>query len=51
MGIDNGGTSSKAAIYDLDGNEIAKHTVYTHMLTPHEYWTERDMDELKKVNF
>lgn len=51
MGIDNGGTSSKAAIYDLKGNEIAKHTVYTQMLTPHEYWTERDMDELKKVNF
>lgn len=51
MGIDNGGTSSKAAIYDINGNEIAKHTTYTTMLTPHHYWTERDMKELKEVNF
>lgn len=50
MGIDNGGTSSKAAIYDLQGHEIAKHTTYTKMLTPHKYWTERDMSELKQVN-
>ena len=51
MGIDNGGTSSKAAIYDLKGNEISKFTIYTKMLTPHKYWTERDMHELKRVNF
>lgn len=51
IGIDNGGTSSKAAIYDLKGREIAQCTTYTNMLTPHEYWTERDMDELKRVNF
>lgn len=51
MGIDNGGTSSKAAIYDLQGREVAKCTTYTKMLTPHHYWTERDMDELKEVNF
>lgn len=51
MGIDNGGTSTKAAIYDLNGNEIEKHTVYTDMITLHEYWTERDMTDLKNVNF
>ncbi|WP_196600343.1 FGGY-family carbohydrate kinase [Pectinatus frisingensis] len=51
MGIDNGGTSSKAAIYDLKGREVAQCTTYTNMLTPYEYWTERDMDELKRVNF
>lgn len=51
MGIDNGGTSSKAAIYDLNGREISKCTIYTKMLTPHKYWTERDMKELKRVNF
>ncbi|MFC6181374.1 FGGY-family carbohydrate kinase [Lactiplantibacillus daowaiensis] len=51
MGIDNGGTSSKAAIYDINGNEVAKHTTYTQMLTPHQYWTERDMNELKQVNY
>ncbi|WP_196592558.1 FGGY-family carbohydrate kinase [Pectinatus sottacetonis] len=51
MGIDNGGTSSKAAIYDLKGREVAQCTTYTNMLIPHEYWTERDMSELKQVNF
>lgn len=51
MGIDNGGTSSKAAIYDVQGNEVAKETIYTQMLTPHQYWTERDMNELKRVNY
>lgn len=51
MGIDNGGTSTKAAIYDAAGNEIAKSTIYTEMITPHEYWTERDMSELRAVNF
>lgn len=51
MGIDNGGTSSKAAIYDLQGREVAQCCTYTTMLLPHEYWTERDMEELKRVNF
>lgn len=51
MGIDNGGTSSKAAIYDLKGREVAQCCTYTNMLLPHEYWTERDMEELKRVNF
>lgn len=50
MGIDNGGTSSKAAIYDTSGHEIAKATYYTKMITPHRYWTERDMDDLKQIN-
>ncbi|MCI1466520.1 MAG: carbohydrate kinase [Lactobacillus sp.] len=50
MGIDNGGTSSKAAIYDTSGHEIAKATYYTKMLTPHRYWTERDMEDLRQIN-
>lgn len=51
MGIDNGGTSTKAAIYDSAGHEVAKSTIYTEMITPHEFWTERDMSELREVNF
>ncbi|GEQ38674.1 MAG: carbohydrate kinase [Tetragenococcus halophilus] len=51
MGIDNGGTSTKVAIYDLVGTEVEKCTIYTKVLTPYKYWTERDMEELKRVNF
>lgn len=50
MGIDNGGTSTKAAIYDMDGHELEKTTVNTKMLTPHPFFTERDMNELWKAN-
>lgn len=50
MGIDNGGTSTKAAIYDMNGCEIKKTTVNTKMYTPHPFFTERDMDELWKAN-
>lgn len=50
MGIDNGGTSTKAAIYDMDGHEIKKTTINTKMFTPHPFFTERDMDELWKAN-
>lgn len=50
MGIDNGGTSTKAAIYDIAGHEIKKTTMNTKMLTPRPFFTERDMDELYKAN-
>jgi L-xylulokinase len=50
MGIDNGGTSTKAAIYDMNGRELKKTTINTKMLTPHPFFTERDMDELWKAN-
>ncbi len=50
LGIDNGGTSTKAAIYDMNGNEIKKTTINTKMLTPAPFFTERDMEELWKAN-
>lgn len=50
MGIDNGGTMSKAAIYDLEGNEIAVSSCKTEMMMPRPGFTERDMDEMWQAN-
>ena len=50
MGIDHGGTSSKAAIFDQKGNEIASASGKTQMFTPGSGQTERDMETLYQVN-
>lgn len=50
MGIDNGGTFSKAALFDENGNQIAVASVPTVTITPRPGYTERDMDELWEVN-
>jgi len=50
MGIDNGGTFSKAAIFDTDGNQIAVASLPTRLLTPKPGYTERDMEELWQTN-
>lgn len=50
MGIDNGGTFSKAAIFDENGQQIAVASVPTVTLTPKPGYTERDMEELWQVN-
>lgn len=50
MGIDNGGTFSKAALFDEDGNQISVASVPTVTITPKPGYTERDMDELWEVN-
>lgn len=50
VGIDNGGTFSKAAMFDEDGRQIAVASVGTVMITPKPGYTERDMDELWEVN-
>jgi len=50
VGIDNGGTFSKAAIFDEDGVQIAVASVPTVTLTPKPGYTERDMEELWEVN-
>ena len=46
LGIDNGNTISKAAIFDLEGGEIqvSSHNVKSDF--PQKGWTERSMDEL-----
>jgi L-xylulokinase len=46
MGIDNGLTVSKAAIFDLDGREVAVAGRKTDLSYPHPGWTERDMEAL-----
>ncbi len=46
LGVDNGGTLSKAAIFNGKGVEIAKSSVSLEMLTPKTGFTERNMEEL-----
>ncbi len=50
MGIDNGGTFSKAAIFDENGHQISVASVPTVTITPKPGYTERDMEELWQVN-
>ena len=46
MGVDNGGTNTKAAIFDENGNEIASASRSTPLIVPLEGFNERDMDVL-----
>ena len=46
LGIDNGGTVAKAALFTLDGREVAVASRKTEMLSPRPGWTERDMNRL-----
>lgn len=50
MGIDNGGTFAKAAIFDENGKQICSAGVPVENLTPQPGYTERDMDVLWEVN-
>jgi L-xylulokinase len=50
MGIDNGGTISKAVIFAADGREIASAAAGVRLITPQAGFTERDMDELWAAN-
>lgn len=50
MGIDNGGTFSKAAIFDENGTQISVASVPTVTVTPKPGYTEKDLDELWEVN-
>ena len=46
LGIDNGNTFSKAAIFDFHGKEIAVANCAADTEFPHAGWTERDMEIL-----
>jgi L-xylulokinase len=46
LGIDNGSTVSKAALFDLEGNEVAVASASAETFYPHPGWTERSMDSL-----
>ena len=50
IGLDYGGTSTKAAIFDLTGKEIATAGRSTKVITPKSGYTERDMEELWLAN-
>jgi L-xylulokinase len=50
MGIDNGGTVTKAALYDTAGREIAVSSVKTEMLFPRPGHAEKNDDDLWAAN-
>ena len=50
IGIDNGGTFSKAAVFTEDGRQISAASVPSVTYAPKPGYTERDMDELWAVN-
>ncbi len=46
LGIDNGSTVSKAALFDTAGNEVAVASASAETIYPHPGWTERSMEAL-----
>lgn len=50
LGIDNGGSLTKAVIFDLNGQEIASASARVPMIQPQPGFTERDMEALWQAN-
>lgn len=50
IGLDNGGTVSKAALFNMQGQEIAVVSKQTPLVTPRPGYTERDMQNLWELN-
>jgi L-xylulokinase len=50
LGLDNGGTNTKAVVYTQQGEEVGSVSVETAMNTPRPGFTERDMDEMWAAN-
>ncbi len=50
LGLDNGGTATKAAVFSECGKELATAGMDTAMLVPKAGFTERDMDEMWEAN-
>lgn len=46
LGIDCGQSATKAAVFDVDGCEVASARVATTVMTPRPRWAERDLDHL-----
>ena len=46
LGIDNGGTYSKAALFDLHGNQVEKRSIQIPV-TPEEGYTQRKLEEIR----
>lgn len=50
MGIDNGGTMIKAALYRLDGTEVAVASQHTPVESPQPGYQQRDMEDVWQKN-
>ncbi len=50
IGLDNGGTATKAALFDVHGKEIGSYGMATRAITPRPGFVERDMDEMWEAN-
>jgi len=46
LGVDNGGTVAKAALFTVDGHEVAAASSRTELLNPRPTWAEFDMEGL-----
>jgi len=51
LGIDNGGTVTKAALYTQEGVELAVEAVKTEVFGEHAGFMERDMDQMREANY
>ena len=49
LGIDNGGTFSKAALFDENGEQISVASFPTETLTPKPGYTEKNLEEKGKI--
>lgn len=50
LGLDNGGTNTKAALFSSDGTQIAVESIATAAITPAPGFVERDMEEMWQDN-
>ena len=50
IGLDNGGTTTKAALFDEKGTQLGVCSMETAMLTPKPEFVERDMEEMWEAN-
>ena len=49
LGLDNGGTNTKAALFTPDGTQVAVESVATAALTPAPGFVERDKEDLAQT--
>ena len=50
LGLDNGGTKTKCAVYDIEGRELGVASRGLPLDTPHVGWTERDPEVVWQAN-
>lgn len=50
LGLDNGGSNIKCALFDTDGREIASVSKMPHIMQPFPKYMERDPDEVWQLN-